>query len=61
MRRSIPTLAAVLLPLIFILPAAPQTSNSAGEQNSDALTAQYNQAMQAKNWSQAVAAAQLLV
>ena len=61
MRRSIPTLAAVLLPLLFVMLATPQTSNGAGEQNSDVLTAQYNQAMQAKDWSRAVATAQQLV
>ena len=60
MRRSIPTLAALLLPLLFVMPATTQTSNRAGEQNSDALTAQYNQAMYAKDWSRAVATAQQL-
>lgn len=60
MRRSIPTLAAVLLPLLFVMPATPQTSNRAGEQNSDVLAAQYNQAMQARDWSRAVATAQQL-
>lgn len=60
MRRSIPTLAAALLPLLFLMPAVPQTPNGAGEQNSDVLTAQYNQAMQAKDWSRAVATAQQL-
>jgi tetratricopeptide (TPR) repeat protein len=49
------------LPLLFVLPAAPQTSNSAGEQSSEALTALYNQAMQAKEWPRAVAIAQGLV
>jgi tetratricopeptide (TPR) repeat protein len=61
MRRSIPILAAALLPLLFVSPIAPQMSNSAGEQNPQALTAQYNQAMQAKDWSGAVATAQQLV
>src|ERR1035441_284534 len=61
MHRSIPILAAALLPLLFVLPAAPQTSNSAGEQSSEALTALYNQAMQAKEWPRAVAIAQGLV
>ena len=60
MRRSIPILAAALL-LTFVLPAAPQTTNSAGGQGSDVLTAQYNQAIQAKDWSGAVATAQQLV
>ena len=61
MRRSIPTLAAALLPLLFALPATTQTSNSAGGQNSDPLTAQYSQAMQARDWSRAVTTAQQLV
>jgi tetratricopeptide (TPR) repeat protein len=60
MRSCIPILAAALL-LSFVLPAAPQASNTAGGQSSDALTAQYNQAMQAKDWSGAVATAQQLV
>jgi tetratricopeptide (TPR) repeat protein len=60
MLKSIPTLAAALLPLLFILPATPQTSNGAGEQNSDVLHAQYDQAMQARDWPRAVAAAQQL-
>jgi len=60
MRRSIPTFAAALLPLLFIMPAVPQTPSGAGQQNSDVLTAQYNQAMQAKDWSGAVATAQQL-
>ena len=61
MRRSIPTLAAVLLPLLFVMQATAQTSLVAGEQNTDVLTAQYNQAMQTKDWSRAVATAQQLV
>ena len=60
MRRSIPILAA-LLPLLFLLPAAGQTSKSSGEQNSESLTAVYDQAMQAKEWPSAVATAQQLV
>jgi len=47
--------------LLFVLPAASQTSNSAGEQSSEALTALYNQAMQAKEWPRAAATAQQLV
>ena len=61
MRRSIPILAAVFLLLLLVLPAAPQVSNSAGEQNPEALTVLFNQAMQAKEWPRAVAAAQQLV
>lgn len=61
MRCSIPAPAAALLPLLFLVPAAPQVSSGAGEQNADALTAQYNQAMQARDWSRALATAHQLV
>lgn len=60
MRSCIPILAAVMF-LSLVLPAAPQASNTAGGQSSDALTAQYNQAYQAKDWSGAVTTAQQLV
>ncbi|MGA2084496.1 MAG: hypothetical protein ABSG60_03140 [Terracidiphilus sp.] len=60
MHRSIPIFAAALLPLLFAFPAAPQTSNSAGGQSPEALTATYNQAMQAKEWPRAIAIAQQL-
>ena len=60
MRRFTSTPAAALLLLLFLIPAAAQTSNGAGEQNANVLTAQYNQAMQAKEWSRAVATAQQL-
>ncbi|MGA2352019.1 MAG: hypothetical protein ABSF70_16410 [Terracidiphilus sp.] len=61
MRRSVAILAAVFLLLLFILPAATQVSNSAGGQNTEALTADYNQAMQAKEWPRAIVLAQQLV
>ncbi|MGB9406038.1 MAG: hypothetical protein WCA89_00780 [Terracidiphilus sp.] len=61
MRRSIPILAAALLPLLFALPAAPQSGDSSGQQNVQSLTAEYNQAMQAKEWPRAVTIAQQLV
>ena len=61
MRRFIPILAAALLPLLFVSPVAAQTSNGAGGQNPDTLTADYNQAMQAKDWLRAVAVAQQLI
>ena len=61
MRRSIPILAAALLPLLFILATYSQVSTSADEQKPEALTALYNQAMQAKEWPRAVAIAQGLV
>jgi tetratricopeptide (TPR) repeat protein len=61
MQRPNSILAAVLFLLLFVAPAAAQTSNSAVGQSSDELTAQYNQAYQAKNWPGAVAIAQQLV
>lgn len=61
MRRSIPTLAASLLPLLFVMQAAPQTSNGAGEQNPETMTADYNRAMYAKEWPHAITLAQQLV
>jgi len=61
MRRPSPILAAAFLLLLFALPAAPQASNSAGEQNPEALTALYQQAVQAKEWPRALALAQQLV
>ena len=61
MRRSISILTAVLFPLFIAVPANPQTSSGTGGQSPDALTAQYNQAYQAKDWPSAVATAQQLV
>jgi tetratricopeptide (TPR) repeat protein len=61
MRWSVRILAEAFLLLLLALPAAPQVSNSSGEQNPEALTALYNQAMQAKEWPRAVAVAQQLV
>jgi len=61
MRRIISILAAAVLPLLFVSPIVPQTSNSAGGQSPETLTADYNQAMQAKDWPRAVTLAQQLV
>jgi tetratricopeptide (TPR) repeat protein len=61
MRRFIPILAAVFLLLLFVLPTAAQVSSNAGEQKPESLTADYNQAMQAKDWPRAVTLAQQLV
>ena len=60
MRRFIPTIAAAVLPLLFVFPITPQTSNGAGGHNPETLTAAYNQAMQAKDWPRAVTLAQQL-
>jgi len=60
MRRFIPVFVAAVLPLLFVSPIVPQTSNSAGGQNPEALTALYNQAMQSKDWPRAVTLAQQL-
>jgi len=61
MRRSIPILFAALLPLLSVLPTTPQTTNGSHEQNPEALTALYNQAMQARDWPRAAATARQLV
>ncbi len=61
MCKSITTLAVALLPLIFVMPVTPQTSNGAVGQSSETLTADYNQAMKAKEWPRAVTLAQQLV
>ena len=61
MRRFIPILATAFFMLLFVLPTAAQVSNSAREQNPETLTADYNQAMQAKDWPRAVTLAQQLV
>ena len=61
MPRSIPILAAALLPLLFSLATYSQVSTSADEQKPEALTALYNQAMQAKEWPRALDIAQGLV
>jgi tetratricopeptide (TPR) repeat protein len=61
MRRIILIFTAAMLPLLFVSPVVPQTSNSAGGQNPETLTADYNQAMQAKDWPRAVTLAQQLV
>jgi tetratricopeptide (TPR) repeat protein len=61
MRRSFHLLAAAGLLFLFVLPAIAQTPQSASAQNAEELTATYNQAMQAKDWPAAVAAAQQLV
>ncbi|MGA9127969.1 MAG: tetratricopeptide repeat protein [Terracidiphilus sp.] len=61
MRRPIPILWASLLLLLVVVQAVSQTSNSAPQKNPAVLIAAYNQAMQAKNWSDAIASAQQLV
>jgi tetratricopeptide (TPR) repeat protein len=61
MPRSRPYFAAALLPLLFFAPVFAQTADSAPQQDPEALTARYNQAMLAKDWPQAVTTAQELV
>lgn len=58
MRRSFLFAAAALL--LFVLPAAAQTDNSAASP-AEKLTSDYNQAMHAREWPKALAAAQQLV
>jgi tetratricopeptide (TPR) repeat protein len=60
MRRFASIFNAFLL-LLFTIPAVSQVSDTAGEQGPDALTTLYKQAMQAKEWPRAIAAAQQLV
>jgi tetratricopeptide (TPR) repeat protein len=61
MRLSFHLLAAAGLLFLVALPVAAQTPQSASAQNTEALTAAYNQAMQTKDWPTAVASAQQLV
>jgi tetratricopeptide (TPR) repeat protein len=61
MRRFIPILAAALLPLLIVCTSGAQMSSSAGAQNTETLTAVYNQAMYAKEWPRAITLAQQLV
>jgi len=58
MHRSIPTIAVVLMPLLFAMPVNPQISSA---QNPDPLTALYNQAMLSRDWPHAITLAQQLV
>jgi tetratricopeptide (TPR) repeat protein len=61
MCRPSTVFATALLPLLFLLPSSAQSPNGAAAQNPYALTTDYNQAMQAKEWSRAVSDAQELV
>ena len=58
MRSRFLIAAAALLPLLLVLPAAAQT---AAQNTPQALKATYDQAMKAKDWPAAIAAAQQLV
>lgn len=60
MRRFIANYAVAFLPFLFVLAAVSQVSSSASEQKPDALTALYNQAVQAKDWPRAVTTAEQL-
>lgn len=52
--------ATALLPLLLFVPSTAQTPNNADQNTPAALTSAYNQAMQAKDWPAAIAAAQQL-
>lgn len=52
---------AALLPLLLGVPSAAQTPSNPDQNTPEALTAAYNQAIQARDWPAAVAAAQQLV
>jgi tetratricopeptide (TPR) repeat protein len=60
MARSARILASAFLLLLFALPAVTQVPNSAGEQSPEALNALYQEAMKAKEYPRAIAAAQQL-
>src|ERR1017187_3785992 len=60
MRCSPTVLAAIFVLGMFVSPTPAQTGSGPNERQLQALTAEYNQAMQAKEWPRAVAAAQQL-
>jgi len=61
MRRILLLSAVFLLPLYYALLAAGQNSGTARQDTSEPLKAAYDQAMHAKDWQAALAAAQKLV
>lgn len=61
MRRSLLLLNLALASLVFALPSAALAQRSGDAQDLQGLTAAYNQALQARDWQGAVAAAQKLV
>ena len=61
MRSRFLIAAAALVSLLFVAPSAAQTPANSDQNTPETLTAAYNQAMQAKDWPAALAAAQQLV
>jgi tetratricopeptide (TPR) repeat protein len=61
MRRSFSIAATALLAFLLAVPVAPQATQPGAETTPQALKAAYDQAMQAKDWPAALAAAQQLV
>jgi tetratricopeptide (TPR) repeat protein len=53
--------AAALVSLLFVVPSAAQTPNGDAKPTAKQLTAEYDQAMQAKDWPRAIAVAGQLV
>jgi len=61
MRRAFSVTATALLVFLLAVPANPQTAQAGAQNTPQALKATYDQAMLAKDWPAAVAAAQQLV
>src|SRR5580698_7361213 len=61
MRRTLFVTAATLLAFLLAVPASPQTAQTGTQSTPQALKATYDQAMQARDWPAALAAAQQLV
>jgi len=61
MRRSLFVAAATLLVSLLAVPASPQTAQTGTQSTAQSLKATYDQAMQARDWPAALAAAQQLV
>ncbi len=61
MHRTLFAAAAALLAFLLAVPANPQTAQTGAQSTPQVLKASYDQAMQAKDWPAALAAAQQLV
>jgi len=61
MPRTLFVATATFLAFVLAVPASPQTAQTGAQNTPQALKATYDQAMQAKDWPAAVAAAQQLV
>src|SRR5580704_11118887 len=61
MRRNLFVIAATLLAFLLTVPVSPQAAQTGAQSTTQALKATYDQAMQARDWPAALAAAQQLV